>query len=436
MSLRDGMRPYEIIVKKREGMELSEGEIAYLVKGYTEGQIPDYQMAAWCMAVYFRGMTSKETTDLTMAIARSGHMLDLSSVPGLKFDKHSTGGVGDKITLILGPLVAAAGVSFAKMSGRGLGHTGGTVDKLESIPGFRTVLSEEEFLRNLKDIGIVLAGQTANLVPADKKLYALRDVTGTVESIPLIASSVMSKKIASGADGILLDVKVGKGAFMKTKEEASRLAELCVQIGKGVGRKVSTFLTDMNQPLGRAVGNILEVKEAIEVLKGEGPRDVLELSLLFGAAILEMAGVAHGDSAKKKAEDLLISGKAFDKFVELVEAQGGDVAPLYEPHRFQVAPILLDVKTIKAGYIRGINAEKVGLISGTLGAGRMRKEDVIDPRVGIILHKKIGDNVEIGEPLATIHGNNDREVARAAQELLSCYQISHEKLQPPPLVIE
>jgi pyrimidine-nucleoside phosphorylase len=429
------MSAYEIIFKKREGLELNSHEINYMIEGYTQGTIPDYQMAAWAMAVYFQGMSAQETTHLTLAMAHSGDVLDLSSIPGLKFDKHSTGGVGDKITLVLGPLAAAAGLTFAKMSGRGLGHTGGTVDKLESIPGFRTALTNEEFLRILDDLGVVLAGQTGNLVPADKKLYALRDVTGTVESAPLIASSVMSKKIAAGADGILLDVKVGSGAFMKTEETALELAELCVKIGEGAGRRVVAYLTDMSQPLGYAVGNILEVQEAIQVLKGEGPEDVRELSIVFASAMLHIAEKVDMAQARAQVEELLYGGQALEKFALLVKAQGGDPSFIYDPSKFDKAPFILELPSPRGGYIRKIDAQGIGLASVSLGAGRVKKGDPIDPRVGICLKKKMGDKVEPGEPLAIIHGRTDSEVHQVGNRLYDCYDIAEEPVESPPVIL-
>jgi pyrimidine-nucleoside phosphorylase len=429
------MRMVDIIAKKRDGKELSTEEIRFLVDGYTNGSIPDYQMSAWAMAVLFRGMTPRETGDLTMAMAESGEQLDLTSIPGVKVDKHSTGGVGDKTTLVVAPLVAAAGIPVAKMSGRGLGHSGGTIDKLESFAGFQVERTREQFLQQVRDIGVAVIGQSGNLTPADKKLYALRDVTATVEAVPLIASSIMSKKIAAGADAILLDVKVGKGAFMKTLEEAETLARAMVDIGSQVGRRTVAVISDMNQPLGFAVGNALEVKEAIETLAGNGPKDLTELALAIGARMLMLGGLASSvDEGRGRLEDIIASGKAVDKLAQMVQAQGGDKRDVYEPDRLPKAGLTAQVTAKQDGYLAGIDAETVGHASVVLGAGRLTKEMPIDLAVGIVLHKKRGDQVRAGEPLATLHANDERLLQNALQEMDEAFAYSSEQPPEQPLI--
>jgi pyrimidine-nucleoside phosphorylase len=429
------MRMVDIIAKKRDGQELSTEEIRFLVDGYTNGSIPDYQMSAWAMAVLFRGMTPRETGDLTMAMAQSGEQLDLTSIPGVKVDKHSTGGVGDKTTLVVAPLVAAAGIPVAKMSGRGLGHSGGTIDKLESFAGFQVERSREQFLKQVRDIGVAVIGQSGNLTPADKKLYALRDVTATVEAVPLIASSIMSKKIAAGADAILLDVKVGKGAFMKTLEEAEELARAMVAIGSQVGRRTVAVISDMNQPLGFAVGNALEVKEAIETLAGNGPKDLTELALAIGARMLMLGGlVSSVDEGRGRLEEIIASGKAVDKLAQMVQAQGGDERDVYEPDRLPKAGLTVQVTAKQDGYLAGIDAETVGHASVVLGAGRLTKEMPIDLAVGIVLHKKRGDQVRAGEPLATLHANDEQLLQYALQEMDEAFAYSSEEPQEQPLI--
>lgn len=421
------MRMVDVIAKKRDGGELSTEEIRFLVNGYTEGSIPDYQMSAWAMAVYFRGMTPRETGDLTMAMAGSGEQLDLSSLPGIKVDKHSTGGVGDKTTLVVAPLVAAAGIPVAKMSGRGLGYSGGTIDKLESFSGFQVERTREQFLQQVREIGVSVIGQSGNLTPADKKLYALRDVTATVEATPLIASSIMSKKIAAGADAILLDVKVGKGAFMKNLEQAEELARAMVDIGRQVGRKTVAVISDMNQPLGFAVGNALEVREAISTLSGEGPQDLTELVLEIGARMLVLGGlVADVDAGRARLEELMASGKAVDKLAEMVAAQGGDKRDVYDPTRLPQARLQHALTAPASGYVSAIDAEAVGRASVVLGAGRMTKEMPIDLAVGIVLHKKQGDQVRAGEVLATLHANREELLEAALQELDGAFQVAAE----------
>ncbi len=399
------MRMYDIIVDKRNGKELTQEQIAWAVAGYTGGSIPDYQVAAWLMAIYFQGMTERETAWLTDAMAASGELIDLAAIPGIKVDKHSTGGVGDKTTLIVGPIVAACGVPVAKMSGRGLGHTGGTVDKLEAIPGFQTVLPKEEFCRIVREVGIAVIGQSGNIAPADKKLYALRDVTGTVENISLIASSIMSKKIAAGADAIVLDVKTGRGAFMETLEGSLSLAKAMVAIGEKVGRKTIALVTDMDEPLGAAVGNALEVEEAAATLRGRGPEDLQQVCLELAANMLLLAGKGGGhiDGCREIARQALADGRAFAKLKQMVAAQGGDPAYLEEPGGFPAAPLILPVKAQTSGYVTAIDALAIGNASAVLGAGRLCKEDDIDHRAGLILKKKIGQWVEEGQVLAELH---------------------------------
>ncbi|ADG82512.1 pyrimidine-nucleoside phosphorylase [Thermincola potens] len=429
------MRAYDIILKKRNGQELSTEEINFLIEGYMSGKVADYQMSAWAMAVFFRGMTERETADLTMAMVRSGEQVDLSPIQGIKVDKHSTGGVGDKTTLVLGPLVAAAGVPVAKMSGRGLGHTGGTIDKLESIPGFQTGIKKEQFFNNVNQIKIAVAGQTGNLTPADKKLYALRDVTATVDSIPLIASSIMSKKIAAGADAIVLDVKTGCGAFMKTEEDAFKLAAAMVGIGAKVGRKTTAVVTDMDQPLGNTVGNALEVKEAILTLKDKGPADLTELCYTLGSRMLVLGGRANTyDEGRKILEELLKSGAALSKLKELVEAQGGDGTVIENEELLPDTKYSLPLKAAADGYVYAINAEQVGIAAMVLGAGRETKEDVIDPAVGIIINKKRGEEVKSGEILATIYYNDEHRARDAERILLAAYTIKNEKPLDRPLI--
>lgn len=423
------MRAYDIILNKKSGQELTGEEIKFLIDGYMSGAVPDYQMAALAMAVFFRGMTSRETADLTMAIVDSGERVDLSRISGRKVDKHSTGGVGDKTTLVVGPLVAAAGVPVAKMSGRGLGHTGGTIDKLESIPGFNTALDRETFIEQVNRIKIAIGGQTGNLAPADKKLYALRDVTATVDSIPLIASSVMSKKIAAGADAIVLDVKTGSGAFMKSVDEAAALARAMVEIGSKVGRQTVALITDMDQPLGRTVGNALEVVEAVECLRGQGPSDLRELCLELGSHMVCLAGQAGSTG---QARDLLVeildNGQGLAKFKELLENQGGDSRILDDTSILPAARKTIAVTAQADGFVSAIQAEKIGVAAMTLGAGRETKDSIIDLAVGIKLNKKVGEQVTKGEPLAALYVNDEDKGARAAQTVLDAYSIR--PLQP------
>lgn len=429
------MRVDELILKKREGQALTAEEIDFLIKGYVEGRIPDYQMSAWAMAVFFRGMETEEIVNLTCSMVYSGEIMDLSSIPGIKLDKHSTGGVGDTTTLVLAPLVAAAGGKMAKMSGRGLGFTGGTLDKFESIPGFNVNLSREEFIAVVKQVGAAVIGQSGNLVPADKKLYALRDVTATVDSIPLIASSVMSKKIAAGAEAIIIDVKAGSGALVKTLQEAKELASLLVQIGRGMGRRVKAAVTSMEQPLGYAVGNALEVKEAVETLQGKGPADLTELCLVLGAHLLVMGETAPSyEAARMSLEEALHSGRAWKKFLEMAAAQGGDTRVLEDVSLLPRASAVVEVKSPGRGFVQSINAEAIGRAAVILGAGRERKEDSIDPAVGIVLRKKIGDEVEAGETLAELHANEPAYLEKAAAMVSGSYLIGKEKPALPPLI--
>ncbi|MFW5985992.1 MAG: pyrimidine-nucleoside phosphorylase [Halanaerobiales bacterium] len=431
------MRAYDIIYKKREGKELSAGEIDFLIKGYTTGEIPDYQLSAWAMAVFFQGMSISETTHLTRAMVESGERMDLSPVDGIKVDKHSSGGVGDKTTLVLAPLVSATGVPVAKLSGRGLGHTGGTIDKLESIPGFKTDLKLDKFIKNVKEIGLAVAGQTANLTPADKKLYALRDVTATVDSIPLIASSIMSKKIAGGAEGIVLDVKTGDGAFMKEIDKTRKLAAMMVEIGRELNRKTTAVITGMAQPLGRSVGNALEVKEAIMALKDEGPEDLKELCLTLGANMLVIAEKAKTfREGKEILEGMITSGRALKQFRRFIEAQGGDERVIDNPDLLPGAEYIYEVKAEKSGYIKNIKTRKLGLLAAEMGAGRTKKGDRIDHAVGIVLRDKIGNRIEKGHTLAAVHLNNKKLKDSIIKGLQDCFAVSEEKVKEPKLIIE
>ena len=426
------MRMYDLIMKKKNGEVLTSEEIHFIIDGYTKGNIPDYQMSAFLMAVCMKGMNVAETTDLTMAMAHSGDMLDLSQIHGKKVDKHSTGGVGDKTSLVIGPMVAALGVPVAKMSGRGLGHTGGTIDKLESFEGFSTSLTEEQFVENVNRMKLAIIGQTANLAPADKKIYALRDVTATVDNISLISSSIMSKKIAAGADVIVLDVKTGSGAFMKTLDGSFELAKTMVDIGNGVGRKTYAVISDMNQPLGCAVGNNLEVIEAIDTLKGNGPADLLDASLTLAAYMLLGAGEAKSyEEAREKLSKTIQDGSALEKFAEFVRSQGGDPAPIYDTDKFPKAKLIQEVCATKAGYISNIHTDEIGMTSLILGGGRETKESEIDLSVGMKIHKKIGDLVEIGTPLATLYANDEEKLKTAKERFLNAYTITDEKVIAP-----
>ena len=428
------MRMVDIITKKRDGHELTDKEIEFFVKGYVDGKIPDYQVSALLMAILFKGMSDREIVTLTDLMEHSGDVMDLSSVKGVTVDKHSTGGVGDKTTLALGPMVAACGAVLAKMSGRGLGHTGGTLDKLESIPGLNVFVSEEHFLKQVNEIGIAVVGQTGTLVPADKKLYALRDVTGTVESTPLIASSVMSKKLASGSHCILLDVKFGNGAFMKDVESARHLAKIMCKIGNALGRDTRAVLTDMDQPLGFAVGNSLEVKEAIATLHGKGPKDFTELCLRSGAIMLEQAKIAKNEEeALKMLKKVIADGSAFNKFKEMVKAQGGDVSYIDNPEKFEVSKNVIEIKASKAGYVKQIEALRIGENAMRLGAGRETFDDVIDMSAGIVLAKKVGDKVNAGDLLCTAYTNKE-DYAEVVKDIKEAFVIVDEFVKVPPTV--
>lgn len=418
------MRIYDIIKKKRDGLELSSEEINYCIQNYINGKIPDYQMSALLMAIFFNKMTDRETLDLTRAMVNSGDKVDLSEINGIKVDKHSTGGVGDTVTLILGPMIAACDVPFVKMSGRGLGHTGGTLDKLESIEGFRVELSREEFLNNVNKINIAICSQTANIAPADKKLYSLRDVTATVDNISLIASSIMSKKLAIGSDAIILDVKVGSGAFMKKLEDAIDLSKEMVSIGTNYGRETVAVVTNMDEPLGKAIGNSLEVKEAIEVLKGKGPEDLRELCLYIGSLLLVLAKkVKDQDEGIKLLKEVLDNNLAYNKFIELVEYQGGNIEQVKNPDLLPKSKYVIEVKSNIGGYVTSIDAEKMGICALKLGAGRETMDSVIDHSVGIVLNKKVNDKVALGETLAYIHANDLDKANEVEKEIKSIYQI-------------
>lgn len=424
------MRMNELIAKKRDGGILTKEEIEFMIKNYTADLIPDYQMSAMCMAILFRGMNDEETLDLTLAMRDSGDVIDLGAIDGVKADKHSTGGVGDKTSLVLCPMVAACGVKIAKMSGRGLGFTGGTIDKLESFAGFSTALDEKRFYDNVNRLGIAIIGQTADIDPADKKLYALRDVTGTVPSIPLISSSIMSKKLAAGADVIVLDVKCGDGAFMKTEHDAAELAETMTKIGRGAGKKCAAIITDMDQPLGSAVGNALEVKEAISVLKGETENDLLDVCLALGSAILHLSGIAESlDDGRAMLKKSIADGTALAKLADLVEGQGGRREDVYDTSALPAAKIVYPVTALESGYVKHIKAEKTGLVSMRLGGGRVTKESSIDLSVGIVFCKKVGDWVEKGDVLAYLHAADEQSAESAAQELRDCFVMSADKIE-------
>lgn len=431
------MRMYDLILKKRNGEELDTDEINFFVNNYTNGSIPDYQVSALLMAIYFQGMNKRETSDLTMAMVHSGNMLDLGAIEGIKVDKHSTGGVGDTTTLVLAPMVASLGIPVAKMSGRGLGHTGGTIDKLESFKGFSVEMTTDRFINNVNTIKIAVGGQTGDLAPADKKLYALRDVTATVDNVSLIASSIMSKKIASGADAIVLDVKVGDGAFMKTKEAAEELAKEMVAIGNHIGRKTMAVISDMDQPLGFAIGNALEVEEAINTLKGHGPADLLELSLTLGSRMVVLAGKADNiDDAKTMLKETITSGAAIEKLKEFVKAQGGEVDCIDDTNLLPKAKFVVPVVSEKDGVVKKIHAQNLGIVAMELGAGRATKESEIDLSVGIVLAKKRGDKVKQGEAIAYIHSNKEELIEKAKTGILNNYEIVENYENDIPLIYE
>jgi pyrimidine-nucleoside phosphorylase len=428
------MRMVDLIEKKRNGLELTKEEIQFIINEFTKGEIPDYQMSAFSMAVFFQGMTRNERVYLTEAMVQSGDQIDLSRIEGIKVDKHSTGGVGDTTTLVLAPLVASVGVPVAKMSGRGLGHTGGTIDKLESVEGFHVEITNEEFIHLVNENKIAVIGQSANLTPADKKLYALRDVTATVDSIPLIASSIMSKKIAAGADAIVLDVKTGSGAFMKNLDDAKELAQTMVDIGNGVGRKTKAIISDMSQPLGFAVGNALEVKEAIDTLIGKGPEDLHELCLSLGSHMVVLAEKADNlIEARAMLEESMRNGKALQSFKTFLAAQGGDASVVDDPTKLPAAKYMIEVLAEKSGYVAEITAEMIGIAAMMLGAGRVTKESVIDLAVGVVLHKKVGDFVQAGESLVTIHSNQE-SVQDVINKIHAAYKLVNEKVEAPTLI--
>lgn len=433
----------DLIQMKRRGEELDPQELRSMIEDYVAGKIPDYQMSAMLMAICFQGMSDRELTAMTLAMRDSGDIVDLSEIPGIKVDKHSTGGVGDKTTLIIGPVVAACGVPVAKMSGRGLGFTGGTLDKLESIPGFQVGLKGEEFFRAVRENGVSVIGQTGNLAPADKLLYALRDVTGTIESIPLIASSIMSKKLAAGSDKILLDVTTGSGAFIKDLEESRQLARRMVAIGKGAGKETVAMLTSMEEPLGHNIGNNLEVKEAVRTLEGNGPEDLKEvcialagMMLALGSETTDHRGALTYEEGRERAEEALTNGAALKKFIGMVEAQGGDVSYIEDPGKFPEAPVRGELRAGESGYVAGMDTERIGVTAGLLGAGRETKESEIDFSAGIIMKKKLGDYVEKGDVIAELRTSRKEFLMRGAAHMESCYEISQEKPETPKLVVD
>ena len=429
------MRMFDLIEKKKQGLSLTKEEISFMIGQYVKGEIQDYQMAAMLMAIYFKGMENEELTNLTLTMAHSGDVADLSPIEGIKVDKHSTGGVGDKTTLVIAPLVAACGAKVAKMSGRGLGHTGGTVDKLESIPGFKTDLPEDEFFKVVNKIGVSVIGQSGNMAPADKKLYALRDVTATIDSVPLISASIMSKKLAAGSDKILLDVTTGSGAFIKDFEQAIELAKTMVAIGEGAGKQTVALITNMDTPLGHNIGNIMEVKEVVELLNGEGPADLKEVCLHLAANMLYLTGNGEIDECMKLAEETLVSGKVLAKFKEMVTEQQGDASYIEDTTKFKDAEFFVDVVAPATGYITHMNTEQCGIASVVLGAGRETKESEIDFSAGIKVIKKTGDYVEVGEPIATLYSSSFDGFSQAAKILLGAYTIGKEKPEPEKLIL-
>ncbi|MED0679242.1 pyrimidine-nucleoside phosphorylase [Aneurinibacillus thermoaerophilus] len=430
------MRMVDLIEKKRDGKELSKAEIDFIIQGYTKGDIPDYQMSALAMVIFFRDMTQEERAHLTMAMVESGDQIDLSAIEGIKVDKHSTGGVGDTTTLVLAPLVASLGVPVAKMSGRGLGHTGGTIDKLESVPGFHVEIDNQQFNELVNKNKVAVVGQSGNLTPADKKLYALRDVTATVNSLSLIASSIMSKKIASGADAIVLDVKTGSGALMKELEQARELARTMVDIGNRVGRQTMAIISDMSQPLGYAVGNALEVKEAIDTLRGHGPKDLEELCLTLGSYMVYLGGKAQSpEEARERLKEAIANGQALEKFKTFLSAQGGDASVIDDPSRLPTAKYVFEVAAPAEGYIASIQADRIGTAAMLLGAGRTTKDSAIDLAVGAVLRKKVGDTVQKGEPLVAIHSNRE-DIADVKRMIEDAYRITPDAVSAPPLIYD
>ncbi|HLS36454.1 MAG TPA: pyrimidine-nucleoside phosphorylase [Bacillota bacterium] len=430
------MRMFDIIEKKRDGKELSKEEIKFFIEGVTKDDIPDYQTSALLMAIYFQDMTKEERVHLTKAMVESGEQVDLSAIEGTIVDKHSTGGVGDSVTIILAPLVASVGAPVAKMSGRGLGHTGGTLDKLEAIPNFNVEIPNEKFIDIVNKTGVAVVGQSAQLTPADQKLYSIRDVTATINSLPLMAGSIMSKKIAAGTDAIVLDVKTGSGAFMKKLEDSRKLAKAMVDIGNMMGRETMAVISDMNQPLGKAVGNSLEIIESIETLRGEGPKDLTELTLTIGSKMVYLANKASSlEEARNMLEESIESGAALEKLKTLIESQGGDASVIDAPEKLPKAKYQIELQAKEAGYIKAIDANRVGVASLLLGAGRMTKDSVIDLSVGVVLQKKIGDYVNEGDTLITIH-SNDKDIAQVKNKLYSSFQMSDEKVSSPTLIYE
>lgn len=428
------MRVYDCIMKKRDGEELTDEEIRYMISLYVKGEMPDYQMAAFLMAVYFQGMTDREISVLTDVVARSGEMADLSGIEGIKVDKHSTGGVGDKTTMVVGPIAAACGAKVAKMSGRGLGHTGGTIDKLEAIPRFRTALTQQEFFDTVNQTGLSIIGQSGNLAPADKKMYALRDVTATVDSIPLIAASIMGKKLAAGSDSILLDVKTGSGAFMKTLDGSIQLAKCMVAIGENAGKRTAALITDMDVPLGNCIGNSLEVKEAVETLKGRGPADLTEICIHLAANMLYLADKGSEEACEKAAREAIKNGSAMNCFLAMVKAQGGDVSCILDTEKLPLAPLTREVKAGKSGYIVHMDTEACGIASVMLGAGRETKESHLDHGAGIILKKKPGDWAEAGDVLAVLYASKEELFYSAEQKLREAIEMGSERPLKKPLI--
>ncbi len=429
------MNPTELIRKKRDGQKLTRDELQLLIKGYVDGSIPDYQMSAFLMATYYRGMELEETMVFTEIMLKSGSIVDLSRIPGIKVDKHSTGGVGDKVSIILAPMVAACGVPVPMISGRGLGHTGGTLDKLESIPGFRINLTLKEYEQVIKELGVVMIGQTADIAPADKKMYALRDVTGTVECIPLIAGSIMSKKLAEGIDALVLDIKTGRGAFMQSEEKAIELAKTLIAVGEKFGKKTIGFLTDMNQPLGFAIGNWLEIVECVECLQGKEVTDLMELTYVLGGAMVMLGGKSKTiQDGANLCREAIRSGKAFEKFLVMVKRQGGDVAPLLKPDTYPRSHHEWTIKASTSGHLGNIDALEVGFVALLLGAGRMKVEDTIDPKAGIMLHKKVGDTVGTGDVLATLYTDRKEMLDETAHRLERAFVVTTEPANPQPLI--
>ena len=429
------MRMYDLIEKKKHGEELTKEEIMAMIKGYVDGSVPDYQMSSMLMAIYFQGMTEEETANLTIAMAHSGDMVDLSGIEGIKVDKHSTGGVGDKTTLVIAPIVAACGGKIAKMSGRGLGHTGGTIDKMEAIPGMRTALTQEEFFSTVNKVGLSVVGQSGNLAPADKKLYALRDVTATVDSIPLISSSIMSKKLASGSDRILLDVKTGSGAFMRTLDDSIELAKRMVAIGEHAGRRTMAVITDMDIPLGNGIGNSIEVIEAIETLKGNGPKDFTEVCLILASNMLYLSGKGDLEHCKSMVKEAVKNGSALSKLVAMVEAQGGDPSVIHDPDRFEKAEYSFEVKSTEEGYVSHMNTEQCGIASMVLGAGRETVDSVLDYSAGIVLKKKTGDLVKVGDTLAVLYASKADLLDKSEEILKNAYTFTDKPVMRRPLVL-